>query len=131
MFRRSITLLLALVAAVTWTTVGVGAAQAAQAPAHLTATCGPVPPQEMCVLETPHFPGGTIAVDVDVIDPGKGGFEAKWYLSGANGQFKHCVVTFKVDDPAQSWLCHGLNPGWTHLYVSKNPWMTASIGLRW
>ncbi|KOV84745.1 hypothetical protein [Nocardia sp. NRRL S-836] len=104
------------------------------APAHAggsTANCGPIPRQSFCSVEVIDSPGGTLAADFDVYGGSIPDITLNWHVDGPGGQVRWCSGTFRMSDPPQSWLCHGLNPGYARLTVNKDVSAHAWAGLRW
>ncbi|WP_414942478.1 hypothetical protein [Amycolatopsis sp. cmx-11-51] len=135
--KRRLLGLLGGLAAVAGTTL-TGAGTAVAAPAVEPAAAGEVGTQAAfrrdcptitCTLGVPDFPGGTMSVDADA--DGRG--QATWVLMNKWGH-QYCKTPFRLEAPAQSWVCHNMPGGNWRLtlvlnYGQDTHW--AQIGARW
>ncbi|GAA4000386.1 hypothetical protein GCM10022247_20990 [Allokutzneria multivorans] len=82
----------------------------------------------VCKLEGAGFPGGTVAIDVDVI--GGANRLIEWRYKGDNG-FR-CSDKFWVNEPPRTWVCYGADPGGYRLIVSDTENHDGyRLGIRW
>lgn len=82
-----------------------------------------------CFLDTPDFPGGSVAVDVEITNPAQP-TTRRWTLRA--NLAPACHADFNPTATPASWVCHNVTgDGWLHLSVPKLGEERAVVGLRW
>jgi len=82
-----------------------------------------------CFLDTPDFPGGSVAVDVEITNPAQP-TTRQWTLRA--NLAPACQADFNPSATPASWVCHNVTGnGWLHLSVPKLGEERAVVGLRW